>query len=174
MERQPTQLEGFEYKLESLSKVLISGGIHPDVFLDKVLELDQSDPERKSSVPAAEILQRPEVVQVFESIDEREKFYSIRSLTLFHRAQVRLSKGETDVKDDLQIALQDSEAIAPQNESWANYIRATIAYLDNDLDSLRTYAGQSGMNNSLVNNFVGGLEERGYPAYLTDYSKERE
>jgi len=30
------------------------------------------------------------------------------------------------------------------------------------------------LNKELVQNFVDGLEERGYPDYLVDYSKPRE
>lgn len=168
---QPT---GFESELEGLAKSFVSGGISPDVFLDQILKLDQSDPERKSSLMASEILSRPEIVEKFQGTEEQTKFHSIRSLTFFHKAQIRLSKGETEVRNDLEIALQDTEEVGPQDEDWSNYIRATIAYLDNDLDSLKELSEKMNLNKSLVQNFVSGLEERGHPDYMADYAKERE
>ncbi len=174
MERPPTQPNGAENSLVSLSKTFIAGEISPDHFLDKVLELDQADPGRKSSLQAAEILSQTEIVEAFQGIEVRTKFYSIRSLTFFHKAQIRLSKGETDVKGDLEIALQDSEEVGLQDEDWSNYIRATIAYLDSDLDSLKELSEKMRLNKSLVQNFVKGLEERGHPDYMEDYAKERE
>ncbi|MDB5265277.1 MAG: hypothetical protein JWN64_848 [Parcubacteria group bacterium] len=174
MERPTVQPNGAENSLENLSKTFAAGGISPDNFLDKVLELDQADRERKSSLLAAEILSQPEIVEAFQETQDRTKFYSIRSLTFFHKAQIRLSKGEADVKDDFERALHDSLEVGPQNEDWANYIRATIAYLDGDLDSLRGLSEKIHLNKSLVQNFVKGLEERGHPDYLADYSKERE
>lgn len=174
MERPPAQPNGAENSLESLSKDLVTGEISPDNFLDKVLELDQADPERKSSLQAADILSQSEIVEAFQEIEERTKFYSIRSLTFFHKAQIRLSKGEVDVKDDFERALHDSLEVGSQDEDWANYIRATIAYLDSDLGSLRELSGKINLNKSLVQNFVKGLEERGHPDYLADYGKERE
>lgn len=174
MERPPVQPNGRESDLEGLRKGLISKEINPSYFLDSVLELDQSDSERKSSLQATEILSQPEVIEVFQDAEERTRFYSIRSLTFFHKAQIRLSKGETDVKDDLERALQDSEEVGPQDEDWANYVRATIAYLDNNLEALRDLAEKINLNKSLVQNFVKGLEERGHPDYLSDYGKERD
>lgn len=174
MEKPPAQHNGFKNTLEDLAQALTSEEVSPDDFLDKVLELDQSDPERKSSLVASEILSRPEIVEMFEGIEECTKFYSIRSLTFFHKAQIRLSNGDMDVKGDLHNALNDSIKVGHQDEDWANYIRATIAYLDSDLDSLREFSRNLHLNRSLVQNFVNGLLERGHPNYLEDYAKERE
>lgn len=174
MEKLPTPPNENPTSLEKLSKALTSGELSPDSFLDKVLELDQADPERKSSLVAADVLSQSEIVAMFDNSDERVKFYSIRSLTFFHKAQIRLSQGDEDVGDDFNKALADSIEVGPQDEDWANYIRATIAYLENDLSSLKELSKKINLNKSLVQNFVEGLEERGYPEYLTDYAKERE
>lgn len=173
MEKVPAPLSQ-EQQIASLGSKLSSGEIKPEIFLDRVLELDQSDPGRESSVSAADLLSDPRIAGIFTESEQQKGFYSIRSLTYFHRAQIRLSKEEAGAIEDLQRALEDSQTVGVESEDWSNYIRATIAYLNSDMDTLTALAGQVTLNKSLIQNFVEGLQERGHPDYLTDYAKPRD
>lgn len=163
-----------EDELDNLCEKLLTERIEPGEFLDSVLDLDQSDPERKSSLRAVEVLSKPEIVELFENSSEKIQFYSVRSLSYFHKAQVRISEGDTDVEDDLKMALNDSLEAGSEDIDWTNYVKATIAYLNNDLEELKKLEGDIKLNRSLVRNFIQGLEERGRPDYLTDYGKLRD
>ena len=174
MERSPEKLNSPKIQLAHMVKALLAKKVTPDTFLEGIFQLDQSDPERKSSLDAVEVLSNPNILEVCTGPEDRKKFYNLRSLTYFHRAQIRISNGETNIEDDLQSALRDSEAIGAEDEDWQNYIHATIAYLRGDLEILKKFAELPNLNKALVHNFVVGLEERGHPDYLTDYAKERE
>jgi hypothetical protein len=156
---------------DKLKNDLCSGQITPEDFLDTVMELDQSDPRRISAIRAVEILSNPEVESFFINTDESENFYNTRSISYVHKAQIRLSEGDTNVEDDLQNALSDS--VKTDLEDWSNYIKATIAYLANDLEALKALVDTIIDNNALVRNFITGLEDRGHPDYLADCSKSR-
>lgn len=78
------------------------------------------------------------------------------------------------MKDDLEATIEDSTHIEdPHEEDWINYVKATIAYLDNDQVAVESLLNKINSNHSLVKNFITGLEERGFPDYTTDYSRDR-
>lgn len=169
MEKSSDRLPSPEQELDGLESRLLSGQVSPDQFLDRVLALDQADPRRTSSLHASEILSRPEVVKKFQTPEQREQFYSVRALMYFHKAQIRLSEGEVNVKDDLERSIEDSLKLGPEQEDWIVYVKATIAYLDNDLETLKELAQAVEINKAFVRSFVRGLEERGHPDYRADY-----
>jgi hypothetical protein len=174
MESSPTQRQSIQQQLDGLGADLLANKLSAEDFLDQVLALDQADPERKSALISAELLSRPDIIAVFQDPEDRAEFYRVRSLTYFHKAQIRCSKGEVNAKDDFGRALKDAETVEPVDAEWVNYIAATIAYLDNDLPRLKQLAETETLNKSLVQNFVQGLEERGGPDYLVDYAKKRD
>lgn len=160
--------------LQVLKTKLFSNDITPQDFLDKILALDQSNPMRSNAIANVTLMEQEELVNFFSSIPERVGFYNLRSLTYFHRAQIRLSEHESDVIADLERALQDSEQTGQEFNDWTNYIKATILYLQNNLVELRKYLEIFELNRELVANFIKGLESRGYPDYIADYSKPRD
>jgi hypothetical protein len=173
MEKDPTKPRDLPVDIQKLEKQLLAGETSPEVFILAVQDMDQSTPTRESAVEAADILGKPEVVALFLDTEYEAMFYGIRSLTYFHRAQIRIMKGDGGYLADFKSALEDSEKGGERSEDWSNYIQATIAYLNNDLDELKKYAEKLILNKGLVQNFIGGLEERGQPKYLDDYSKPR-
>ncbi len=173
MYESPSLNENIAKQLDILAEKLLSGEIDPKAFLESTFELDQSDPERKSSIRAAEILIRPEVSNIFIGSDNEVNFYNIRSITFFHKAQISLSEGDTEVLEDLEQALADSKKTGEDFRDWINYVQATIAYLKNDIEQLQLSAEQIHSNRELVQNFVKGLKKRGFPDYISDYSRPR-
>ena len=162
-------------RFSELERELLSGRMSNSDFIEKVLEVDQSEPSRQSALEAVVLLSKPNIVELYINSPERITFYSVRSLSYFHKAQIRLSFGEVGVEDDLVQALRDAEEVDDEvSKDWQDYIKATIFYLRNDLNRLKEVAENITSNKSLVRNFVRGLEERGRPDYMLDYSKPRE
>lgn len=157
---------------DKLENDLFSGQMKPKDFLDTIMELDQSDPSRISALRAVEILSQPEIESLFINTDDSENFYNTRSIAYFHKAQIRLSEGDVNVEGDFQNALSDSIKTGDLAD-WTNYIKATLAYLANDLETLKSLVDNVQANNALVRNFIKGLEDRGYPDYLADYAQSR-
>jgi len=133
---------------------LFSGSLEKVDFLNILLKLDQADPERKSAVRTAQILTTPRLVSVFIGSEAQADFYSLRSLTFFHKAQIRLSEGNTDVIEDLEQSLSDAKQLGDEYDDWATYVSATIAYLKNDVAEVRRLEAQLDLNKSLVQNFI--------------------
>ncbi len=156
--------------LERLASELFSGKINREMFLDEVFKLDQDDPGRKSAVAASHLLMSEEVAGLFQDSEEETSFYNVRSISFFHKAQIDLFAGRFDVLKDLNQALLDATQSGEDYEDWTHYIKATIAYLQNDIETLRDLFKQIVSNKELVKNFIRGLEERGEPDYLSDYS----
>ena len=159
--------------MDILVSRLLSGEIDQKTFLKATFELDQSDPGRKSSIRAADILIRSEVSNLFVGTDDEIDFYNIRSITFFHKAQISLSEGQTEVFKDLEQALTDANQTGEDFRDWINYVQATIAYLKNDIEELEAFAENIHSNRELVQNFVNGLKERGFPNYVSDYLRPR-
>ena len=157
----------------NLENKLFSGQIKPKDFLDTIMELDQSDPSRISALRAVEILSKPKIESLYINTEDSENFYDTRSLSYFHKAQIRLSEGDINVEEDFQSALSDSIKSGDPNEDWTNYIKATLAYLANDIETLKLLVDNIQANNALVKNFIKGLEDRGHPDYMSDYCKPR-
>ena len=101
-------------------------------------------------------------------------FYNTRSISYFHKAQIRLSKEDVDVEGDLQIALSDSIKSGTDFTNWTNYIRATLAYLNNDVEEVKRLSTCPVLNKDFIRNFIKGLNERGRPDYLKDYHPNSE
>ncbi len=167
------QLSPQHNQFDSLLNQFNSGGLTRSEFLNTILESDQEDPRRGSSIDAVTLLARPEVEERFAGTLNEVEFHSIRSLSYFHKAQIRLSEGEGDVRDDLENAAADSKRAGVEDVDWLHYVNATIAYLENDLPTLRDLSNKIETNKALVENFIAGLEERGAPNYLEDYAKPR-
>ena len=162
-------------RFSELERELLSGRMSNSDFIEKVLEVDQSESSRQSALEAVVLLSKPNIVDLYINSPECASFYSVRSISYFHKAQIRLSLGEVEVEDDLMQALRDAEELDDEGyKDWQDYIKATIFYLRNDLNQLKEVAENITSNKSLVRNFVQGLEERGGPDYMLDYSKPRE
>ncbi len=171
MENDPTKPRNLPVDVQTLESQLLTGETSPKAFILAVRDLDQFISTRESAVKAAEILGKPEVIALFVGTEYEAMFYSVRSLTYFHRAQIRIIKGDGGYLEDFKAALEDSQKEGTRSEDWSNYIQATIAYINNDLEELKKYAVKLVLNKGLIQNFIGGLEERGYSKYLEDCSK---
>ena len=93
----------------------------------------------------------------------------IKSLDLFHQGQDAALNGDLEtaldkINQSLEIAKDDN------NSEWTSYLEATIAYLNGDLDKLKSLVDKAGNNIEVLSRLVKGLELRGIPNYKEDYS----
>lgn len=157
----------------NLKAKFLSGKITPTQFRDSLLELDQSTANKEHSLKNLETLKDPEIFNWFtEHSEYLPEYNSFLSFTEFHVAQLKaLENSSEEAKVHFQNALEASEQGRGNDEDWKNYIHATNAYLNNDLESLKKFSDQivDGKNKTKTKQFIKGLEERGEPHYSEDY-----
>lgn len=98
-----------------------------------------------------------------------ESYESNSSLDLFHEGQELAAGGDIEMA---RTKIEESIAIArnTDDEQWLEYLEATIAYLDGDLETLRSHIANVGKNDQVLLRLADGLEKRGTPDYKEDYS----
>jgi len=127
-----------------ISNKLLQGSISKSEFLQNLLELDQSTPERENCFGNIEIMESPQIKKIFETSDLETKYNYYHNLRLFyfHAFQNEASTFESLTKaiKHLEMANQLSdtlEKILP-NEAplFSKYILGTLYYIKNDLINL--------------------------------------
>jgi hypothetical protein len=158
----------------SLKRQLLSEKISSKEFRDKLMELDQSTPDRANAKENLKLLTDPEIVQYVESQsgEIQKGYYQMLSFTEFHIGQAK-ALYENDPMRALQYfekSLEDDYKgyAFPENVS---YKKAVIAYFNNDSDGLEKYidVNAQGNNPKILVNMLKGLQERGSPNYKEDY-----
>ena len=113
---------------------------------------------------------------------EPEYLYSL-SFEMFHMGQFECleNKNEQEAIKDFEHSLDHSEASRAAwearhekyqvlgQEKWASYVRATIAYLKNDLAQLELLRNKSD-SEKVLDRLITGLKEHGKPDYSRDYA----
>jgi len=157
---------------KDLKRQFLTGEIIPEEFQNKILELDQSTPDRNNSLKNIELLCDKEIVSWFTQNSEYLPMYSsLLSLTEFHVAQSKAcdEKDDKEAYEHFKKALEAGQKIYDENADWIIYIKATLAYLENDLVKLRKLTGQASANSKTLERLIHGLEKRGAPKYSEDY-----
>lgn len=175
-------LESYKQPEEEMYSELKSGVLSETISLEdlqlRLIKLDQSTPDRRYSVHNLELLKDQEVISFLEKQPEviQKKYYNFLSFTEFHVGQVEAC----DFKDQEQalkhfkqalIAFEQGEVDADYRQEWGTYIKGTIAYLENDVESLTKYQSliADKQNGKVLLRLKEGLEKRGTPNYSTDY-----
>lgn len=141
---------------------------------DRLLELDQNDIYRSASENNLAFLNDDEIIYYIEGIEDeiKNEYYNFLSFTEFHVGQ-RLAANDCNeiALDHFKHSLEYSEKI-PCNDSWNNYIKGTISYLEGrKIDQEIIDNIEEELNAEVLRNFNNGLKKRGYPAYMVDYTK---
>lgn len=171
----PRSVENPNEKQKELKRRLLLGELSVATFLEKVFELDQSNPSRDESSRNAELLVDPEVVKkVAEDEDAQFQYNNLLSVSHFHLGQLLLMEDPVTALSSFEAALVAAEKIEEEDyEDWKNYIRATIAYLQKDIARLEEIHAklEDGANKQIIGNMLKGLKENGEINYERDYRR---
>lgn len=160
---------------EALKLQFLSGELSSKEFLETLYTWDQSEPTRAAALFNVKTLEDPQVANSFIGSEYQSEFYDALGFFYFHQAQIYEGR-EIPGLNDFKKALTYSRLCGVIDEptaDWQRYVGATIAYLQNDLFTLRSLYNESDTNASLVRSFIQGLESRGVPNYLEDYGAPR-
>jgi hypothetical protein len=159
---------------QTLKELFLKGEITPKDFQDKLMELDQSTPDRSHSKENLALLTDPQIVQFIEDQPEevQKGYYQMLSFTEFHIGQAKAL-----YEDKPEEALEYFEkSLEHDYKGYAfsenvSYKKAVIAYFNNDAESLEEYIDLDtrGNNPKILANMLKGLRERGSPNYKEDY-----
>lgn len=91
-----------------------------------------------------------------------------QSLDLFHEGQTLAAGGELEkalakIEESLELASHNNDP------EWVAYLEGTVAYLNGDLEKLKTFIDKAGANTVILQRLANGLETRGTVDYKEDY-----
>jgi hypothetical protein len=158
-----------------LKESVISGTISQREFLDELLALDQATPSRDAAKDNGVILEDTDVKRLFSNGEYAADYLNLLSLTHFHIGQMEILHDPREALAHFRSALTAASEIHESgSEEWTAYIEGTIAYLEKDKEGVRRAMAKlsDGRNKEILARCAMGLEQRGEPDYLTDYSKK--
>ncbi len=167
-----------EKEQDVLKRNLLKGGLLPTEFFDKLLELDQSTPDRHQAYANYKIL-TDEAVKSFslaQPLEVQMKYYKILGFTEFHLGQIKaLEEGaDNEALSFFKASLEHAHQ-AGEDEEWTAYVTATVAYFEKNflaLDEASQSPEITGNNRLIIENMKKGLSERGDILYMEDYRVE--
>lgn len=168
METQPN-------KQKKLAEQFLNGEVSPEVFLSTLMELDQLEPTRAEALENIRVMEDPQVTDRFVGSDHQAEFYDHLGFFYFHRGQTLEAEGIGGLPE-FKKALTYSQLGGADDDhtaDWLRYVGTTIAYLKNDIVTVRSLYNENDGNAALVRNFIQGLETRGEPNYVEDYRAPR-
>lgn len=164
--------EGASETAPGLQNRLLRGEIGPDVFLDSLTALDQSSPHHELADTNIEILTSESVKAYFAEHPEYYSiYYNLISLSHFHVGQNQAMNGEKTNKHFSQALVAAERAQTNDSVRWTEYVRATVAYFDNDTATMESILANlpDGNNRKIIAHMLKGLKERGETDYRADY-----
>lgn len=161
-----------------LKRNLLEGKLLPTEFYDKLLELDQSTPDRHQAYANYRIL-ADEAVKSFslaQPLEVQKEYYKILGFTEFHLGQIKaLEEGvDNEALSFFKASLEHAHQ-AGESEEWTAYVTATVAYFGKDflaLDEASQSPEITGNNRLIIENMKMGLSRRGDTLYMEDYRVE--
>ena len=157
----------------SLMEKLILNKISHKNFIDDVMSLDQSTPDRINAISNLKVLENKKVKKILKRSKSSKDYYNLLSLTYFHLGQMTADKNNGDSLSYFKKSLEASNRLGfKRHTQWKTYIKGTIAYLTYDKNKLKKIIPllEDGRNKSIIQHFLHGLEERGSIEYKKDYS----
>lgn len=158
---------------ENLKKEFLSGNIKPEELRNVLKNLDQSTPDRIFSIKNLDFLLDNDVQNFILTLSEDiiKNYYQFLSFTQLHVGQIKAFDGNNN---EALILFKESLENEYKGHSFLeniSYKKATIAYFENDIDSLEKNISLESRenNNKILKNMLKGLKERGYPDYKLDY-----
>jgi tetratricopeptide (TPR) repeat protein len=93
-----------------------------------------------------------------------------QSLDLFHEGQALAASGEVE---RALAKIEESLVLARNNNDPERvvYLEGTVAYLNGDLEKLKSLVDKAGANTVTLQRLAKGLEARGTVVYKEDYYK---
>ncbi len=94
-----------------------------------------------------------------------------QSLDFFHEGQTLAASGEVE---GALTKIEESLGLARNNNDpeWVAYLEGTSAYLNGDLEKIKSLVFRAGENALILASLVKGLEDRGTVDYEEDYCKK--
>ncbi len=196
-EARRTLLQG---KIEGIAHRVRSGEHTTDDLsdlLDTLTQLDQSTPGHEASDYNLGILEDPLIRSVYTDLREpgqKFKYHKTCQLVLLHAAQNEamshketggraldlLARARTEVQSQIHILVGQSEQtdeireVKTYAQFDADYLKATQAYLEGDIQRLSNIAGkmssETNYNADVAKRLLHGLENRQRPEYWRDYN----
>ncbi len=162
-----------DYRVE-----LTTGVITGKEFLKEIFKRDQSDGVRSLAGDNVELLRHPDVADFFQRRENDEllwEYHNLLSLSYFHIGQQQAMAGfDRQALEEFESSLQVAEQVEVTEDyeygEWVEYVRGTVAYMRNDLETLQKCFDevQDKRNKEILEAFVKGLESRGEPDYAAD------
>jgi len=158
-----------------LKRELLNGKTGPEEFLNSLMNLDQSTPQRQHSRQNVEVLTDLEVQNFFNQHQQYQFQYgNLLSLSYFHRGQLEATGGL--YAEGLNSFKRARDAAAQINEEnyqgWRDYVDGTISYFELDLKSLEKILQRidEGRNKEILTKFSNRLKTGKESDYLADCS----
>lgn len=162
-----------KYEGYNLKNQLLRGEIGLLEFRSKILELDQSSPDRKNALENLNLLSSPDLAEYINNQDESIKkgFLRLKGFTEFHVFQIKAGQNDPNAVNILEQALEDYEAGKDEHsESFTNYIKGTLLYMQGQEIKNEILEKVKEENNlKILKRMNSGLKTRGFPSYSEDY-----
>ncbi len=161
----------------SLKAELLSGTRDLAEIKEILKDVDQETPTHDAAPDNLAFLTDPEIVEFMATQPEdiQRAYNQFLSFTEWHIGQQKIFTG--DVESGIEMLKQSLEHDYKGQAFLKNiaHKRGTLAYFDHDTATLEDSISQQedgDKNKKILIHLLEGLQERGAPDYLIDYSKE--
>lgn len=139
-------------------------------FLEQIFRLDQKTPSRTNASECYKKLKSRE--RDFIGTEIEKEYWNKLSLELFHLGQTEAIKNQNTQAKEYFLEAQEA-AKKGIDDAWLAYIEGTLFYLENNITGIKQtinrIADKFPANIRILQSFIKGLKERGYPNYEKDY-----
>ena len=159
-------------QLSIMEEVLLHKISHKN-FIDKIMKLDQSTPNRVDAAGNLSILKNKKIEKIFRRSSLKKEYYNLLSLTYFHMGQKIADRDNKKALYYFKLSLKASNRLGfNKHTQWKKYIKGTIAYLNYDKNKLKKILIflEGGRNKNIIKHFLERLEKEGNIEYKKDYS----
>lgn len=159
-------------RINSLKKRLLNGIISFEETRNELIVADRSTPSRDASEENLEFLYDPQIAEFVDSQQPEviSGYYRLLSFTEFHVAQRLAADHPQEAIEHFRKALGSAER-GRSSKSWVSYIEGTLLYMEGREipDDLITKIAEL-KNADVLRSLNIGLQQRGRPSYLEDYT----
>jgi hypothetical protein len=159
-------------QLSLMEELLLHKISHKD-FIDKIMELDQSTPDRTDAAINLSVLKNKKIKKIFKKSYLKKEYLNLLSLTYFHLGQANADKDNKKALHYFKSSLKASNRLGfNRHTQWKKYIKGTIAYFNYDKNKLKKIllSLDEGRNKNIIKHFLERLEKGNNIEYKKDYS----